>query len=102
MFITFEGPDGSGKTTQIALLEEYLHQQGYSVYRTREPGGTSIGEKIRTILHDPANTEMDPRAEILLYSAARSQHVAEKIHPALSRGEIVLSDRFFDSTYADS
>jgi dTMP kinase len=100
MLITFEGPDGCGKTTQIALLEEFLLQQGYSIYRTREPGGTHIGEEIRDVLHDPAHTAMNPRAEILLYSASRAQLVAEKIRPALAQGEIVLCDRFFDSTYA--
>lgn len=100
MFITFEGPDGCGKTTQIALLEEYLAQQGYSLYRTREPGGTEIGDQIRTILHDRANTAMNPRAEILLYSASRAQLVAEKIRPVLERGMIVLCDRFYDSTFA--
>ena len=100
MLITFEGPDGCGKTTQIALLEEALIQQGHSIYRTREPGGTHIGEEIRDVLHDPAHTEMDPRTEILLYSASRAQLVAEKIRPALAQGQIVLCDRFFDSTYA--
>src|SRR5689334_4845947 len=88
MFITFEGPDGSGKTTQMALLADFLTQQGYSLFRTREPGGTSISEKIRDILHDKQNTEMDPHAEILMYSASRAQLVAEKIRPALARGEI--------------
>lgn len=100
MFITFEGPDGGGKTTHLALLETYLAQQGFSVYRTREPGGTRIGEKIRDVLHDRTHNEMDSRAEILLFSASRAQLVAEMIRPALTRGEIVLCDRFFDSTYA--
>src|SRR5688572_27166033 len=100
MFITFEGPDGSGKTTQMGLLADFLTQQGYMLFRTREPGGTPISEKIRDLLHDNKNTEMDPRAEILLYSASRAQLVSEKINPALQRGEIVLCDRFFDSTFA--
>lgn len=100
MFITFEGPDGSGKTTQMSLLADFLTQQGYTLFRTREPGGTPISEKIRNLLHDNKNTEMDPRAEILLYSASRAQLVAEKIRPALERGEIVLCDRFYDSTFA--
>jgi dTMP kinase len=100
MFITFEGPDGGGKSTQMALLADYLTEQGYSLFRTREPGGTSISEQIRTVLHDNKNQEMDPHAEILLYSASRAQLVAEKIRPALERGEIILCDRFFDSTYA--
>lgn len=100
MFITFEGPDGCGKSTQIARLEEYLSRQGQTLYRTREPGGSDIGEKIREVLHDLKNTSMSPTAEILLYSASRAQLVAEKIRPALERGEIVLCDRFYDSTFA--
>jgi dTMP kinase len=100
MFITFEGPDGCGKTTQIALLDAYLNQQGYSVFRTREPGGTEISERIRAIVHDRAHADMDNRTEVLLYSASRAQLVAEKIRPALAQGDIVLCDRFFDSTYA--
>ena len=100
MFITFEGPDGCGKTTQIDLLEKYLIQQGYSVFRTREPGGTHIGEQIRDVLHNRENTDMTCEAEILLYSASRAQLVQEKIKPALEEGTIVISDRFFDSTLA--
>lgn len=100
MFISFEGPDGCGKTTQLALLADFLTQQGYAVCRTREPGGTPIGEQIRTVLHNPANREMDPRAEILLYSASRAQIVAQVIRPALAAGQIVLCDRFYDSTLA--
>jgi dTMP kinase len=100
MFITFEGPDGCGKTTQLTLLKEYLTRQGYSVYVTREPGGTKIGEQIRAILHDPLNEEMIPHAEILLYSASRAQLVTQVIRPALAKGQIVLSDRFYDSTFA--
>ena len=100
MFITFEGPDGCGKSTQIALLADRLLERGYTLFRTREPGGTEIGEKIREVLHDLRNTAMSPRAEILLYSASRAQLVEQMIRPTLERGEIVLCDRFFDSTYA--
>ena len=100
MFITFEGPDGSGKTTQITLLAAYLREQGFPVLTTREPGGTAIGDQIRTCLHDVGNTEMTAEAEILLYSASRAQLVQEVIRPALARGEIVLCDRFADSTIA--
>jgi len=100
LFITLEGPDGSGKTTQAHLLAEWLAAQRYPLLTTREPGGTRIGEAIREVLHDCAHTEMAPQAEILLYSAARAQHVAEVIRPALAAGKIVLCDRYFDSTYA--
>ncbi len=100
LFISFEGPDGSGKTTQARLLVEWLRQQGYPVVLTREPGGTDIGEQIRLVLHDPRNTEMDARTEILLYSASRAQLVAQCILPALEAGHIVVSDRYADSTLA--
>lgn len=100
MFITFEGPDGSGKSTQIRLLAERLRAEGRDVLLTREPGGTEIGEQIRHVLHDLANTAMQPRAELLLYSAARAQLVGEVIRPQLERGGLVLSDRFYDSTLA--
>ncbi len=100
LFITLEGPEGSGKTTQAALLYEWLLAQGHAALRTREPGGTRIGERIRAVLHDPAHTEMAAQAEILLYSAARAQLVAEVIRPALAAGQLVLCDRYFDSTYA--
>jgi len=100
MFITFEGPDGSGKTTQARLLAAYLRERGYPVTLSREPGGTEIGDQIRAVLHDPRNSAMDARTEILLYSASRAQHVAQCIRPALDRGEIVISDRFADSTLA--
>jgi len=99
-FITFEGPEGCGKTTQVGLLASWLTSQGLDLVVTREPGGTPIGEKIRDLLHDRHHTEMTPEAEILLYSAARAQHVARVIRPALEAGKLVLCDRFYDSTYA--
>jgi dTMP kinase len=99
-FITLEGPEGSGKTTQIRPLIEWLGGQGYEVELTREPGGTDIGNQIRDVLHDPRNTAMDATAEILLYSADRAQHVAQCIRPALAVGKIVVSDRYYDSTLA--
>ncbi len=100
MFITFEGPDGSGKTTQIRLLTDWLREQGYEAIVTREPGGTDIGDQIRDVLHDPDNTAMDARTEILLYSASRAQHVAQLVRPALAAGKIIISDRYADSTLA--
>ena len=100
MFVTFEGSEGSGKSTQLRLLVEYLQAQGREIVVTREPGGTQIGEQIRDILHDVANTAMTSEAEILLYSAARAQLVREVIRPALAAGKLVLSDRYYDSTYA--
>jgi dTMP kinase len=100
LFITFEGPEGSGKTTQLRLLEAWLRQQGYDVLATREPGGTAISEAVRSILLDPAHTEMRPETEILLFSAARAQIVAQVIRPHLARGGIVLCDRYADSTLA--
>jgi dTMP kinase len=100
LFITFEGIEGCGKTTQLGLLQERLEAEGYAVEVTREPGGTPIAEAIRAILLDPANTAMFPRTELLLYEAARAQHVEERIRPALEAGRVVLCDRFFDSTTA--
>lgn len=100
MFITFEGPDGSGKTTQLHSLQGYLAKAGYPILVLREPGGTSIGDQIRQVLHDPGNAAMDPRAEVLLYSASRAQLTAEVILPALRSGKIVLCDRFAESTMA--
>ncbi|MEM7343581.1 MAG: dTMP kinase [Chloroflexota bacterium] len=100
VFITFEGPDGSGKSTQIDLTVAYLRQQGYQILCTREPGGSAIGDQIRTVLHDVKNTEMAAEAEILLYSASRAQLVQQVVLPALERGEVVICDRYADSTYA--
>jgi len=100
MFITLEGPEGSGKSSQLPALAEWLRDQGYQVYTTREPGGTQIGDQIRTVLHDLDNTAMHPRTEILLYLASRAQHVEEVIRPKLANGEIVLCDRYADSTMA--
>src|SRR6266568_1494941 len=101
LFITFEGTEGSGKTTQISLLAEHLRSLGHIVRTTREPGGTPIGEEIRhTLKHSAANTAMTAEAELLLMNASRAQLVREVIRPALAAGEIVLSDRFYDSTIA--
>ncbi len=99
-FITFEGPEGSGKTTQARRLAAFLEAQGYAVVLTREPGGTLIGDQIRRILLDHANEAMQPRTEVLLFQASRAQHVDELIRPALAAGKIVLCDRFADSTLA--
>lgn len=100
MFITLEGPEGSGKTSHMPHLVEFLREKGYTVFPTREPGGTSIGEQIREVIHDLKNAEMHPRTETLLYQAARAQIVEEVIRPRLEVGEIVLSDRYADSTIA--
>ena len=100
MFITLEGPEGSGKTSHIPYLVEYLREKGHIVFPTREPGGTSIGEQIREVIHDLKNVEMHPRTETLLYQAARAQIVEQVIKPRLADGEIVLSDRYYDSTIA--
>ena len=100
LFVTFEGPDGSGKTTQIRLLRAYLEEKGYPICQTREPGGTSIGDQVRQVLHDPANAEMRATTEILLYSASRAQLVEEVIRPALACNQIVLCDRYAESTLA--
>ena len=100
MFITFEGPEGSGKTTQIRLLAHHLRDRGHEVVTAREPGGTPIGDQIRACLHDTANTAMSPTAEVLLYSASRAQLVTEVIRPALAAGRVVLCDRYADSTMA--
>ena len=100
MFITFEGPDGGGKTTQVAMTVETLKTRGYNILLTREPGGTDIGNQIRHVLHDMKNHAMHPRAELLMYSASRAQIVEEVIKPQLAKGGLVICDRFFDSTYA--
>jgi dTMP kinase len=100
LFITFEGPDGSGKSTQIELAADFLRQKGFNIYCTREPGGSSIGDQIRDVLHDVKNTEMSSRAEILLYSASRAQLVEQVVLPRLAQGDVVLCDRYADSTYA--
>ena len=100
MFITLEGPEGSGKTSHIPYLVEYLREKGHIVFPTREPGGTSIGEQIREVIHDLKNVEMHPRTETLLYQAARAQIVEQVIKPRLATGEIVISDRYADSTIA--
>jgi len=100
VFITFEGCEGCGKSTQVRELENHLKAQGYEVLTTREPGGTSVAESIRSILLDPGNETLSPVTELLLYEAARAQHVRERILPALEAGKTVLSDRFFDSTTA--
>jgi dTMP kinase len=100
LFITFEGPDGSGKTTQLKKLAAELEDAGYAVTVTREPGGTSISDKIRTIILSPDNAEMVDQAEVLLYAASRAQHVHEKIIPALEANQIVLCDRFIDASVA--
>jgi len=100
MFITLEGPEGSGKTSHIKPLMEWLSGQGHKVFATREPGGTEIGEQIRIVIHDLKNTEMHPRTETLLYQAARAQIVEQIIRPKLKEGFIVICDRYADSTIA--
>lgn len=100
LFITFEGPDGSGKSTQIQRLYSYFKDQGKDVILSREPGGTPIGEKIRKIILDKENHEMDSMTEMLLYAASRAQHVAQVIKPALECGKTVICDRFVDSSIA--
>lgn len=100
LFITLEGPDGSGKSTIIKLIGNYLKEKGIEFILTREPGGTPIGEEIRTIILDEKNTNMGAETEALLYAASRGQHIHEKILPALENGKIVLSDRFLLSSLA--
>lgn len=99
-FITFEGGDGAGKSTQIKKLVTYLEDKGFDVVLTREPGGTDIGEKIRQIILDPENVEMDSVTEAMLYAASRAQHVAQVIKPAIDECKIVICDRFIDSSIA--
>ena len=98
LFIVMEGPDGSGKTTQINLLDQYLKEAGYECLITREPGGTVIGEEVRELILNPEYKEMSPVTEMLLYAASRAQLVHEVIGPALEAGRIVISDRFVDSS----
>jgi dTMP kinase len=100
VFVTFEGIEGSGKSTQIILLANYLAARAEAVTLTREPGGTEIGDQVRKILLDPANRALVPKAELLLYAAARAQHLEELIRPELESGKIVLCDRFSDATLA--
>jgi dTMP kinase len=100
MFITLEGPDGSGKTSQVTPLSDFLTQQGFPVIITREPGGTAIGDQVRQILGDLQNTKMHPRTETLLFLSARAQLVEQVIKPHLKNGYIVLCDRYADSTMA--
>ena len=100
LFITFEGPDGSGKTTVSKAVADKLLAEGYQVRYTREPGGSAISEKIRDIILDPANTEMDPRTEALLYAASRRQHLVDIVLPLIEQGVTVISDRFVDSSIA--
>jgi dTMP kinase len=100
MFITLEGPDGSGKTSQVQPLADHLRSRGCTVFSTREPGGTEIGDQVREILMAMRNTKMNPRTETLLFCSARAQLVAEVIRPHLEKGEVVISDRYADSTLA--
>lgn len=100
MFITLEGPEGSGKTTAVESAVKALTEMGYQIVRTREPGGTPIAEEIRNVILDKKNVNMDPRTEALLYAASRRQHLVEKVWPALKEGKIVICDRYLDSSLA--
>ena len=100
MFITIEGPEGSGKTTAVDTAVKKLEEMGYQIVRTREPGGTSIAEQIRNVILDKNNVAMDQRTEALLYAASRRQHLVEKVWPALKEGKIVVCDRYLDSSLA--
>lgn len=100
MFITLEGPEGSGKTTAVESAVKKLQEMGYEIVRTREPGGTPISEQIRNVILDKGNTAMDGRTEALLYAASRRQHLVEKVWPALKEGKIVICDRYLDSSLA--
>ncbi len=100
LFITFEGGEGSGKSSALRLLDERLRAEGYQTVLTREPGGTPIAEQIRNVILDKGNTEMDSRTEALLYAASRRQHLVEKVWPAIKEGKLVLCDRYLDSSLA--
>jgi dTMP kinase len=100
LFITFEGPDGSGKTTVTSRICDLLAEKGFDVVHTREPGGIAIAEQIRNVILDPKNTAMDPKTEALLYAASRRQHLVEKVLPAVAQGKIVICERFIDSSLA--
>ncbi len=100
LFITLEGPEGSGKTSAINKVKEILQSQGHEIVMTREPGGTSISEQIREVILNKENTSMDPRTEALLYAASRRQHLVEKIWPSVKEGKIVICDRYLDSSLA--
>ncbi|MEX1296664.1 MAG: dTMP kinase [Candidatus Limnocylindrales bacterium] len=100
LFVVLEGPDGSGKSLQAGLLAERLRKRGLTVTHSREPGGTDLGEQVRHIVNDPGPTLRGPKADVLLYTAARAQHVDEVIEPALQRGEVVVCDRYYTSTMA--
>ena len=100
LFVVLEGPDGSGKSLQAKLLVESLRERGLRVIHSREPGGTVMGEQVRHIVNDPAPTPRGPKADVMLYTAARAQHVDEVIAPALDRGEVVVCDRYYTSTMA--
>ena len=100
MFITLEGPEGSGKTTAVETAVKKLEEMGYQIVRTREPGGTPIAEQIRNVILDKENTMMDGRTEALLYAAARRQHLVEKVWPATREGKLVICDRYIDSSLA--
>lgn len=100
LFVVLEGGEGAGKTTQLGLLEQWLSQSGHRVVRTREPGGTEVGERIRALVLDHGQGEVDPRTEALLFAASRAAHVSQKIRPALNAGAVVLCDRYIDSSLA--
>lgn len=100
LFITLEGGDGAGKSTQMNNIEKYFSERGFSCVRTREPGGTAIGEKLRSILLESENGEMEDVTEMMIFAASRAQHVREFVRPALERGDIVICDRFVDSSIA--
>lgn len=100
IFITFEGPDGAGKTTQVRMLAQALEKAGHDIVMTREPGGTSISDRIRSLVLSPEHKEMTHQAEVLLYAASRAQHVHELIIPSLEQGKIVICDRFIDASMA--